>query len=455
MGTRVLQLLMVVLLTGCLGWASAIFFGPWALTKYLESQVGEAIEVSGLKVTPKLAVTASRVKMSGGGAVTASLRGVEVDWRLLTGDEPAVLVSVASGSFSGSLTVEDLQVTLTQAENGEPLKVSGTAARAGGPELVSAADVTFEAHTDYNFQLLSSVTATTGELTAQYLSNTTASTSQIEVDQVDLAADLMRQHLKGALALTDLVVGGPDLSTPQADIKFSVAGGLVSLSVGARDLLSETVGVAVGGLTVVIEYDAAHALPAGPIDLALTDFSWKDIQLPAAEARVALGDDQVKVSAQGAVLGSEINLGRRYIGRAPDASFDVEADASSVGGNLQIFGGVRLAAAPHPTELDVSFQGVVADVDRFAACMSVACEISDVFYEYELKVAGETLNGTSRCLELTCSSGGYTHEISTTDTNKFFANLQSLNLISPLVLGGAYAQMLQGVATGAGHKINF
>ena len=455
MGTRALQLVMVFLLAGCLGWASAIFFGPWALTKYLESQVGDALEVSGLKVTPKLAVTATRVNMSGGGAVTASLRGVEVDWRLLAGDEPAVLVSVASGDFSGSFTVEDLQVTLTQAENGEPLKVSGTAARAGGPESVLAADVTFEAHTDYNFQLLSSVTATTGELTAQYLSNTTASTSQIEVDQIDLAADLMRQNLSGVLALTDIVVGGSGLSAPEADIKFVVAGGLVSLSAGARDIISETAGVAVGGLTVGMEYDAARALPAGPIDLALSDFSWKDIQLPAAEARFALGDEQFKVSAQGASLGSEITLGRRYIGRTPDASFDVEVDVSEVGNNLTLSGRARLAAAQQPVELDLSFRGALADVVQLAACMEAACEVSDVIYEYNLRVAGETMSGTSRCLEPTCSAGALRHELSTTDTNKFFANLQAVNLISPLVLGGAYAQMLQGAAVGAGHKINF
>ena len=67
MGTRILQFLMVVLLTGCVAWASAIFFGPWALTKYLEGQAGDAVEVSGLRVTPKLAVTASRVQVSDGG----------------------------------------------------------------------------------------------------------------------------------------------------------------------------------------------------------------------------------------------------------------------------------------------------------------------------------------------------------------------------------------------------
>jgi len=74
MGTRALQLFMIVLLAGCLGWSSAIFFGPWAMTKYLESQFGDAVEVSGLNVTPKLSVTASRIVMSGGGANTASLR---------------------------------------------------------------------------------------------------------------------------------------------------------------------------------------------------------------------------------------------------------------------------------------------------------------------------------------------------------------------------------------------
>jgi hypothetical protein len=455
MGNRVLQFLMVVLLTGCVAWASAIFFGPWALTKYLEGQAGDAVEVSGLRVTPKLAVTASRVQVSNGGAVTASLRGVEVDWRLFTGDEPAVLVSVAGGGFAGSTSIEDLQVTVTQAENGEPLKISGTAARAGDPNLVSAADVKFEAHTDYSFQLLRRVSATTGGVTTQHPTNVTTSTSQIEVDQVDLSADLLRQELGGALALTKVVAAGPDLSMPEADVNFALAGGLLSLSLVARDLLSETAGVAVSGLTGSLEFDAARSRLAGPIDFALNDFAWKDIRLPVAAAKVTPGDEQFKVSVEGTSLGSEITLGRRYIGRAPDTSFAAKFDASSLGGNLKISGDVRLAAAQQPVELDVSFQGKVANVSQPAACTEVACEISDVIYKYILNVAGETLSGTSSCLEPACSSGARTHELSTTDTNKFFANLQGINLISPLVLGGAYAQMLQGVAVGAGHKINF
>jgi len=455
MGTRVLQFLMIVLLTGCVAWASAIFFGPWVLTKYLEGQAGGAVDVSGLRVTPKLAVTASRVQVSDAGAVTGSLRGVEVDWRLFTGDEPAVLISVASGGFVGSMSVEDLQVTVTQADTAGALKISGTAVRAGDPNLVSAADVKFETYTDYNFKLLSRVTATTGGLTTQYLSNTTAPTSRIEVDQVDLGADLLRQELTGSLALTDVATAGPVLSIPEADVKFALADGLLSLSLGARDLLSETAGVAVSGLTASMDYDAARSGLAGPIDLALNDFSWKDIRLPVAAAKATPGEEQFKVSVEGTSLGSEITLGRRYIGRAPDASFAAEFDASSIGGNLQIFGDARIAAAQQPVELDVSFQGAVAGVSQPVVCVEVACEVSDITYEYSLNVAGENLSGTSSCLEPTCSSGPRTHELATTDTNKFFANLQGLNLISPLVVGGAYAQMLQGVAVGAGHKINF
>jgi len=455
MGTRALQRFMLILLTGCVAWASAIFFGPWALAKYLESQAGGAVEVSGLKVTPKLAVTAGRIQISDGGAVTGSLRGGEVDWRLLRGDGPAVLVSFASAVFVGSLTVEDLQVTLTQAESGEPLKVSGTAARAGDPNSVSAADVTFEAHTDYSFQILRRVTATTGRLTTQHLTDATASNSQIEVDQVDSGADLLRQDVSGAITLTDVIVGGPGLSAPEADIKFALSDGILSLSLGARDLFSDKAGVEVSGLTGNLEYDAARARPAGPIDLSVKDFSWRDIRLPSAGARVTPGEEQFKVSVEGKSLGSEVTLGRRYIGRAPDASFTAEFDASPLGGNLQISGGARLAAARQPVELDLSFQGAVENVERLAACADLACELGDVIYEYNLSVAGETLSGTSRCRELTCSSGGRTHDISTTDTNKFFANLRDVDLISPLILGGAYAQMLRGAAVGAGHKINF
>ena len=455
MGTRVLQLLMVVLLTGCVAWASAILFGPWALTQYLKVQVGDSVEVSGLRVTPKLAVTASRVQMSDAGAVTATLGGVEVDWRLLTGDEPAVLISVSSGVFARSLSVENFQVSVTQADTAGTLKISGTAARAEDPNSVSATDVKFEANTDYSFQLLRRASATTGSLTTQHLTNVTASTSQIEVDQADLGANLLRQQFSGTLALTDVAAAAPDLSTPEADVKFALADGLISLSLGARDLLSETAGVEVRGLTASMDYDAARSRLAGAIDLALNDFAWKDIRLPAAEARVTPGEEQFKVSVEGTSLGSEITLGRRYIGRAPDASFAAEFDASSFGGNLQVSGYARLSAAQQPVELDVSFQGTVAGVSQPVACTEVDCEMSDVTYEYSLNVAGETLSGTSRCLEPACSSGARTHDLSTTDTNKFFANLQGVNLISPLVLGGAYAQMLQGVAVGAGHKINF
>jgi hypothetical protein len=438
-----------------LAWASAIFFGPWALTKYIEGQAGDAVEVSGLRVTPKLAVTASRVRVSDGEAVTASLRGVEFDWRLLTHDEPAVLITVSNGGFARSISVEDLQVTVTQADTAGPLKISGKAARAGDPNSVSAVDVKFEANTDYSFQLLRRVLATTGGLTTQHPTNVTASSSRIEVDQVDLGTDLLRQELGGALALIKVVAAAPDLSTPEADVKFALADGLIRLSLGARDLLSETAGVAVRGLTASTDYDAGRSRIIGPIDFAFNDFAWKDIRLPSAKAKVTRGEEQFKVSVEGTSLGSEITLGRRYIGRAPDASFAAEVDASSLGGNLQISGEARLAATRQPVELDVSFQGAVADVYQPVACAEVACEISDVIYEYSLNVAGETLSGTSICLEPTCSSGARTHELSTTNTNKFFANLQGVNLISPLVLGGAYAQMLQGAAAGKGHKINF
>jgi len=159
--------------------------------------------------------------------------------------------------------------------------------------------------------------------------------------------------------------------------------------------------------------------------------------------------------AEGTSLGSEITVGRRYIGRAPDASFVAALELLGAGGEARIIGDLNVAAASEPVVLGVSVSGAVANARRLPECANLACGVSDVAYDYRLSVGGETLSGTSRCREPTCSVGGRRHEVATSDTNKFFANLQGVNLLNPIVLGGAYAQMLQGAAVGAGHKINF
>ena len=455
MGTRVLQLLMMALLTGCVVYASAIFFGPWALKRHLESRAGDAILVSGLKVTPKLTMTASRIQMSDGGAVIASLRGVEVDWRFLRGNEPAVLISVANGEFLRSIGFKDMQVTVTQAETGDPLKISGKVARAWDPNSLLAFDVKLDAQTEYSFKTLRSLRATTGKIETKLPAIFTTSGTRVEIEQIDLDKNLMEQDVSGRFALYNFEAVDPGLIIPQLDIDLNLGDGLVSLVGNASELKYDTSDIKISDLTGSINYDISRSLLAGPINLAIDDFSWNEIRLKNIKSVTSVSDEQANISVEGASLENEITLGGRYVGRAPDGSFRAAIDIFADKGDLKLSGTAMLNAVSEPVELDVSFEGYVTDVARPMACSSVACDLNNVTYEYVLNVAGETLSGVSRCEEATCSMDPRAHNLSTTNTHKFFGNLQSMNLINPLILGGAYAQMLNGVAIGLGHEINF
>ena len=455
MGLRAMQVFMVALLTGCVVWASAILFGPWALTRYLESRAGDAIEVSGLKVTPKLAVTASRIQISDGVAVIASLRGMEIDWRLLRGDEPAVLISAANGTFVRSVSVEDLQVTLTQAENGDALKISGTAVRSWDPSSVTAVDVQFDAYTDHVFRFLRHFRATTGKIETKIPAILTASDSQFELQQIDLHANLLQQGVSGRAELKNLESKEPGLTSPQLDIDFNLSDGLMILEGSARELNHDKSDAIISDLTGSIEYDISRSLLVGPISLAIDDFSWDQLRLKNIKAVTSVSEEQVSVVLEGASLGNEITLGERYVGLAPDGSFRAEIDVLADKGDLQLSGGAVLTAVGKPVELDLSFEGVVTDAAQPVACFRVACKLKNATYEYVLSVAGETLSGVSRCPEATCSKALGAHNLLTSNTHKFFGNLQSMNLISPLILGAVYAQILNGVAVGLGHEINF
>lgn len=455
MGTRVLQLLMVTLLAGFVGWASAIFFGPWVLTKYLKSHFGDALEISTLKVTPKLVVTASRVQLSDEGVVVGSLNGVEVDWRLFLGDEPALLLSVANAQSAESFRIEGLKINFTSAENDNSLDVSGIATKAGDSSSASAFDVKFDAQTDYTFQTLRRLRATAGKIETKLPAIFAASGARFEVEQIDLDKNLMEQDVSGRAALKNFEAGELGLTTPQLDIDFNLGNGLVSLVGSARELNHDTSDILISDLTGSIDYNITRSLLSGPISLAINDFSWNEIRLKNVKAITSVGNEQVNVLVEGASLGNEITLGGRYLGRTPDGSFRADIDVLADKGDLKLSGEAILTAVSEPVELDMSVEGYITEVAQPMACSKVACKLNNVTYEYVLSVAGETLSGVSRCEEATCSMAARTHNLSTTNTNNFFGNLQSMNLINPLILGIAYAQMLNGVAIGLGHEINF
>ena len=88
-------------------------------------------------------------------------------------------------------------------------------------------------------------------------------------------------------------------------------------------------------------------------------------------------------------------------------------------------------------------------------CIFSECDLGRIGLEYSIETDGTQMFGVSDCADLSCPAELSNHKLITSDTNKFFASIQRSGVISPLILGAAYAQMLGGEVNGNGHNLRF
>jgi len=108
-------------------------------------------------------------------------------------------------------------------------------------------------------------------------------------------------------------------------------------------------------------------------------------------------------------------------------------------------------------EVDISIKssGLMSSSDLIDDCLMSQCDVKDIAIEYSIQSEGHQMSGKSECYDINCSSNSSRHDISTSDTNQFFQNMQHTGIFNPLLLGLAYAQVLGGSPDGAGHKLSF
>ena len=108
-------------------------------------------------------------------------------------------------------------------------------------------------------------------------------------------------------------------------------------------------------------------------------------------------------------------------------------------------------------EVDISIKssGLMSSSNLIDDCLMSQCDVKDIEIEYSIQSQGHQMSGKSECYDINCSSNSSRHEISTSDTNQFFQQMQKTGIFNPLLLGLAYSQVLGGLPDGTGHKLSF
>ena len=114
---RLLKLLLYTILLICISWGLLILAGPKLIDIAVKAKFGDAVKLSGVKVSPKLSLSASRIDISklnieGVTISEGSLRAAEFSWREFFSGRPVINVQAAYANFDEEIELDFFSIDL-------------------------------------------------------------------------------------------------------------------------------------------------------------------------------------------------------------------------------------------------------------------------------------------------------------------------------------------------------
>ena len=157
----------------------------------------------------------------------------------------------------------------------------------------------------------------------------------------------------------------------------------------------------------------------------------------------------------GQIESADIKLDSQFLGRIGGGSFTTALEAKSLPNGFKVggAGSINLTSNRKP-RLEFEFKTEFPGPKSPSKCLVVTCAVSEVDVTYLLDVDGGELYGTFKCPDGECFLNSGQHFFETVNTAEFFKALSNEKIFSPLYLGFAYSQMMQGDKTENGHTLS-
>ena len=83
------------------------------------------------------------------------------------------------------------------------------------------------------------------------------------------------------------------------------------------------------------------------------------------------------------------------------------------------------------------------------------CKISDLHFDYHIKLYEEWIKGRSKCFSTHCNLKDMKHELTTSNTANIFSSLNRAEILNPLSSLYFYTVVTAGQKINSGHRLNF
>jgi len=438
-------------------WISAIMFGPWAIVKYAEKQFGELITLHNVTVSSKLDAKINRIDFNHDTFKSSSIRGIEFRWSIISG-KPKLMIDVSSANFEDQYSISGVHIELNKSDNisSYPIAIKANAERL---EALGAANISkFEAEffSNLEFSEFRNFKSKSGNLEMTGLFD-------LQSDGLKAEADVLRLNM-GVLNMSDEIL---ILLEKVTSVKFnSNADRIIGKIIPHDQFFDFDVGVinaqfdedifSSEKISALGKYDLTSHEIVEEIFIELEQAELLGRKIVKSTSKIDLKEGIPTIISEGMLEDTEINLGGKYIGSLPSSKFNITLKSEAAVKSNEFDVTIDLDVQTDP-EVDISIKssGLMSSSNLIDDCLLSQCDLKDIEIEYSIQSQGHQMSGKSECYDINCSSNSSRHEISTSDTNQFFQQMQKTGIFNPLLLGLAYSQVLGGLPDGAGHKLSF
>ena len=454
---RFLQFIMTIVIIAFGLWISAIMFGPWALVKYAEKQFGDLITLHNVTVSSKLDAKINRIDFNQDPFKSSSIRGIEVRWSIISG-KPKLMIDVSSANFEDQYSISGVHIELNKSDNisSYPIAIKANAERL---EALGAANISkFEAEffSNLEFSEFRNFKSTSGNLEMTGLFD-------LQSDGLKAEADVLRLNM-GVLNMSDEIL---ILLEKVTSVKFnSNADRIIGKIIPHDQFFDFDVGVinaqfdedifSSEKISALGKYDLTSHEIVEEIFIELEQAELLGRKIVKSTSKIDLKEGIPTIISEGMLEDTEINLGGKYIGSLPSSKFNITLKSEAAVKSNEFDVTIDLDVQTDP-EVDISIKssGLMSSSNLIDDCLLSQCDLKDIEIEYSIQSQGHQMSGKSECYDINFSSNSSRHEISTSDTNQFFQQMQKTGIFNPLLLGLAYSQVLGGLSDGTGHKLSF
>jgi len=454
---KFLQFIMTIVIMAFGLWISAIMFGPWAIVKYAEKQFGELITLHNVTVSSKLDAKINRIDFNHDTFKSSSIRGIEFRWSIISG-KPKLMIDASSANFEDQYSLSNIYVEINKSDNKNnyPIAINAVAEKLEALGFVNVSNVEAKFLTNLEFSEFSNFKSTSGNLEMTGLFDLQSDGLEATADVLRLNGDVMDMsdeiliHLEKVTSVkfnadAEKIIGKIIPNDQFFDFAVEVAHARADEGIFSSEKIS-----ALGKYDII-----SHEIVEG-IFFELEQAELLGRKIVKSKSKIDLNKGISTITSEGILEDTEINLGGQYIGNLPSSEFNLNLKSEALDNSSEFEATLNLVVQTDP-EVDISIKssGLMSSSDLIDDCLMSQCDVKDIAIEYSIQSEGHQMSGKSECYDINCSSNSSRHDISTSDTNQFFQNMQHTGIFNPLLLGLAYAQVLGGSPDGAGHKLSF